>query len=219
VGPDGELDRAARGLGDYAWVVVTSANGAGAVVRAAGRVSSPLDHPRWAAIGRSTANALRSAGATVDLEPTEASSRGIAVELPVTPGQRVLVVRGDLAGTHLAVRLRARGAIVDDVIGYRTAEAPVASRLLLRRAFDGGPIDAIAFTSGSTVRGLIALATAEAIPITTVPAICAGPATAGAARSAGFVVLAASPRPESAELARTAREALDQVPAQPLEIR
>ncbi len=219
VAPGGELDRAARGLGDYAWVVLTSANGAGAVVRAAERVSSPLDHPRWAALGRATANALRSAGVTVDLEPTEASGRGIAVELPVTAGERVLIVRGDLAGTDLAARLRARGAIVDDVIGYSTAEAPVASRLLLRQAFDGGPIEAIAFTSGSTVRGLIALAGAEAIPITTVPAICAGPATAAAARSAGFVVLAESPRPESPELARTAREALDQSPAQPLEVR
>jgi hydroxymethylbilane synthase len=219
VAPGGELDRAARGLADYAWVVITSANGAGAIVAAAERASSPLGEPRWAAIGQATASALRSAGVTVDHVPKEASTRALAAELPVVAGQHLLVVRGELAGTDLAERLRARGVSVDDVIGYRTREAPIASQPLLRRALDGEPIDAIVFTSGSAVRGLIALAAAEAIPVTMIPAICAGPATAGAARSAGFVVLAESARPESAALARAAREALDRSAAQLLEIR
>ena len=203
----------------YDWVVITSANGADAIIQAAARGSSRLERPRWAAIGQATASALESAGITVSLEPHVASGSSIAAELPVAAGQRVLLVRGDLAGTDLPERLRARGVIVDDVIGYRTHEAPATSGPLLRRALDGGPIDAILFSSGSTVRGLAALAASEAIAIDSIPAICAGPRTAEAARTAGFAILAESARPEAAALARTTIEALDPSDAQLEEIR
>ncbi len=215
----GELDEAARGLADYAWVVITSVNGAQAILAAAARVSTRPDRPRWAAVGQATAGALESAGVTIDLQPQEASGRAIASELPVEAGERVLVVRGDLAGTDLAERLRAKGVIVDDVIGYRTHEAPATSRPLLRRALEAGPIDAIVFSSGSTVRGLATLAAAEALAIDAIPAICAGPRTAGAARAAGFAILAESARPEAAAIARATAEALARTNAQLEEIR
>ena len=109
----------------------------------------------------------------------------MAIELPVVAGARVLVVRGDLADQELAKALRARGGEVDDVVGYRTREAPVSSRPLLRRALADGPIDAVVFTSGSTVRGLVALARAESLDIAAIPSVCIGPETAAEARRAG----------------------------------
>ena len=199
--PRGDLDRAARLLHTYDWVVITSSNGARAILRAAERVFTSLETPRWAAIGSATRSVLEHEGIEVQFKPTQASGTAMAAQLPVQPGHRVLVVRGDLADVELALALRARGAEVDDVVAYRTREAPEASRELLRRAFADGPINAITFTSGSTVRGLVALGHGESIDVRTIPCVCIGPETADEARAAGFRILAVAPTPDSASLA------------------
>lgn len=206
--PGGELDVAAAHLDTYAWVVITSANGARAILEASKRIPTPLDTPNWAAIGPATRAALEQGGITVDAQPTQANGSAMANELPVAPGERVLVIRGDLADRELAVALRARGAQVDDVVAYRTREAPASSGPLLRRAMSDGPIDAVVFTSGSTVRGLVALARAASIDISAIPSVCIGPETASAARSAGISVLAVSATPGVAALASTTARAL-----------
>lgn len=214
--PRGELDSALGGLHAYAWVIVTSANGARAILAAAGRVSTELGAPSWAAIGPTTRLVLEQGGIEVDLQPSRSSATAMAVELPVVPGDRVLIVRGDLADAKLAVVLRRRGAQVHDVVAYRTREAPVSSRGPLRRALAGGPIEAVLFTSGSTVRGLVALARAEALEIGAIPAVCIGPETAAEAVAAGLSVLAVSSSPEAIALARTTADALA---AHPQEVR
>jgi hydroxymethylbilane synthase len=214
--PRGDLDAAAGLLHTYAWVVITSANGARAILKAAERIVTELRAPSWAAIGPATRSVLEHDGIEVALRPSHSSGIAMAIELPVVAGDRVLVVRGDLADEELAVALRARGAEVDDVVAYRTCEAPVSSRPLLRRAMTDGPIDAVTFTSGSTVRGLVALASAESVDVTSIPSVCIGPETAADARRAGFPVLAVSVTPEAAGLATTTAAALA---AQPKETR
>ena len=215
VASGGDLDGAARSLDRYDWVVVTSANGAQAIVSAAEGVSTPLVAPRWAAIGVATRRVLEDAGFAVDLQPSRASGTAIAAELPVGPGSRVLLVRGDLADRDLPTVLRARGAEVDDVIAYRTVEAPATSRAALRDAMGAGRFAAVVFTSGSTVRGLVALASADSLDVTSIPAICIGPETAAAARRAAFHVLAEAPMRDAVTLAATTVAALA---AQPQEI-
>ncbi len=204
----GDLDEAARCIRSYDWVVITSANGARAILKSAERVFTPFEATRWAAIGSATRHALEREGVDVDLQPGQPSAAALAVELPIRPGDPVLVVRGDLADEELPTALRARGAVVDDVVGYRTREAPEGSRSLLRRAFADGPIEALVFTSGSTVRGLTRLATAEAIDVTSVPAVSIGPETAAECRRAGFRVLAVAPSPTASALAGTTAAAL-----------
>lgn len=206
--PGGELDSAAHHLRAYAWVVITSANGARAILESARRLFAPLETPRWAAIGPATRAVLEDAGITVAVEPSQASSNAMAVELPVARGERILVVRGDLADGELAAALRARGAEVDDVVAYRTREAPASSGPLLRRALSDGPIDAVVFTSGSTVRGLVALARGAAVDVSSIPSVCIGPGTAADARAAGFTVLAVAEIPEATALAHTTARAL-----------
>lgn len=199
--PGGDLDAAARRMHTYAWVVITSANGARATLQAAERVFTALETSKFAAIGPTTGGILEHEGIAVDYQPPEASATAMAAGLPFDPGDRVLVVRGDLADVELAVTLRRRGAEVDDVIAYRTREAPEGSRALLRTAAAGGPIAAAVFTSGSTVRGLVSLGHRESIDVRSFPAICIGPETADEARTAGFQVLTVSPTPDSAALA------------------
>jgi uroporphyrinogen-III synthase len=127
----------------------------------------------------------------------------------VAAGERVLVVRGDIAGDRVAERLRARGAAVDDVVAYRTIEGPQGSVERLRRAMGGvtGP-DAVLFTSGSTVRGLLAIGRAAGCDVGAIPAICLGPETAREARALGFRVVAVAPVPDVASLALTTATAL-----------
>jgi hydroxymethylbilane synthase len=210
--PHGDLDRAAGSLHTYAWVVVTSANGARAILRAAERILTELGSPRWAAIGPATTTILEREGVEVAFRPSRSQWRVMAAELPLNAGDRVLVVRGDLADGDLGDGLLARGAEVDEVVAYRTREAPPESRPLLREAVGGDPIDAVVFTSGSTVRGLVALAGSDHLDLAAIPAVCIGPETARAATDAGFRVIAVSPAQDAATLARTTAEVLSRQP-------
>jgi hydroxymethylbilane synthase len=207
--PDGDLDVAAGRLATYDWVVVTSTNGARAILHAADRTSTALGAPAWAAIGPATGSALEQEGIDVRFQSSHSSARAMAAALPVVAGDRVLIVRGDLADAALADDLRARGAEIDDVVAYRTREGPQQSRALLREALAKGPIAAVAFTSGSTVRGLVALGQAESIDVVSIPSVCIGPATADAARAAGFRILAVSPTPDTTALASALASAVD----------
>ena len=70
----------------------------------------------------------------------------------------------------------------------REIEGPPASRQPLLRALDSG-LHGIVFSSGSAVRGLLALlAPAEQARARAIPALCIGPVTAEQAASGGFEV-------------------------------
>jgi uroporphyrinogen-III synthase len=178
------------------------------MLKAAERVFTALETSKFAAIGPATRGILEHEGIAVDYQPLGASAAAMAAGLPLDPGDRVVVVRGDLADGELAVTLRARGAEVDDVVAYRTRQAPEGSRNLLRTAVAGGPIAAAVFTSGSTVRGLVSLGQQESIEVHSIPAVCIGPETADAARAAGFRILAVAPTPDAATLAAITASAL-----------
>jgi hydroxymethylbilane synthase len=210
--PHGDLDAAVGLLQAYDWVVITSANGARAILKAAERILTELGALSWAALGQVTRRVLERGGVDVQFQPSQGSAGAMAAELPFRPGDRILLIRGDLADEELAVALYARGAEVDDVVAYRTREAPESSRVLLRRALSDGPIAAVAFTSGSTVRGLVALGRDESIDVTSMPCVCIGPTTAEEAEAAGFRILAISATPNSAALAAATARALAHQP-------
>ncbi len=197
----GDFDDALRAIGWYDWVVVTSANGAHAVLRAAERVLIPFEATRWAVIGKSTRQIFEREGVDVAFQPSTGSAEALAIELPITVGDRVLLVRGNLAGDRMPDALRARGAVVEDVLGYTTIEAPASSAGLLGQAYRDGQLELVVFTSGSTIRGLIGLADLESIDVLGLPAVCIGPETAAEARRAGFDVVAVSTSPDVRTLA------------------
>ena len=188
---DGALERALRSLDDAAWLVVTSANGAEAVLGVlSGRALPPA--LRVAAVGPATAGALRAGGIRVDHVPDRYLTVAIADGLGDVAGRRIVLARADAATAELHDVLRGRGAIVDEVIAYRTIEGPPSSRDPLGRALALG-LDGILFTSGSTVRGLGALVPSQMRQrVTAIPAYCIGPVTATVAMHAGFRVAAVS---------------------------
>ncbi|HSO30508.1 MAG TPA: hydroxymethylbilane synthase [Candidatus Sulfomarinibacteraceae bacterium] len=221
VEPGGELDAAVlRAAGrDGGWIVVTSANGANAVLDAADRLGVQIAAPggprgwRWAAVGTATRAALEARGVHVSFTPSTADAVSLAAELPVEPGGTVLLPRADIADGRLVATIEARGARVDAVVAYRTHEAPAASRDQLRAAFAADGVAAIVFTSGSTVRGLLGLLGAvHRDQARRLPACCIGETTAAAAREAGFGQVVVAPAAEAAAIAGAVREALTRSP-------
>jgi len=203
--PGGPLDDAVPAAASYTWVAVTSATGATALVEAAARRGADLGTVRIASVGRATSAVVERAGAHASFLPAVATATALAEELPIGSGDRVLLVRGNLADERLGGRLRSRGATVDEVVAYHTVEAPLESVRSARAAFRDG-LDGLVFSSGSTVRGLLALLDApDRRAALEMPAFCIGPSTASVARDAGFVAVheASAPDPEAlAELVR-----------------
>ena len=180
---------AAIGRRDYAWVVFTSANG----VRffhdrlvALGESSEWMRGSRVAAIGPETARALAAIGITADLVPDEYVAEALVAclaDAAPLQGQRVLLPRADIARDALSSGLLREGAVVDSVVAYRTVPAPSSPEI--EAQLRAGAIDAVTFTSSSTVRAFLAtLSSSEAL--SGVALVCIGPITAETLRTAGL---------------------------------
>ncbi len=155
------LDTAIARLGSYDWLVFTSANGVRAFadrLAATGHAWGERGAARVAAIGPATADALAAQGVTVDLLPNAYVAEGILAALEQRgeiAGRRFLLPRADIAREALARELARQGAQVDEIAAYRTVTRPVPTEAL-RRALRGPErVDAITFTSSSTVRGFL----------------------------------------------------------------
>ncbi len=187
-------------LGRYDWVVVTSAAGVSTLPGA-------LAGPRWAAVGQSTANALRARGVNVDIVPPESNGAALAEALPDPSGARILVVRASLADPDLPAGLRGRGALVDVVTTYETEEGPAESAHDLREALRQPDMAAVVFASGSAVRGFMKLGGAADLP-----AITIGPRTSAVARETGFTVVAEAAGTSVQHLAAAVTKAIPTIP-------
>lgn len=185
---DPAADRAIGGLEGYDWIAFTSANAVACFVdrmRAAGRTTLPAG-VKVAAVGAATAAALAERGLPVAATPATYLGSELAGALGPLVGQRVLLPRSDIAREQTGAALRAAGAEVDEVVVYRTAPArtgPGALRVL------GTPVDAVTFTSPSTVRAFRATGGAAAERLLRRAAIaCIGPVTGDAVRELGLPV-------------------------------
>jgi uroporphyrinogen III methyltransferase / synthase len=173
-------------LGDYAWVVLTSPNGARRLldaVRDAGRDARAFGGARLAAIGPGTAEALAAGNLAVDLVPPQfvAESLVEAFPRPGPAGGRVLLLRAAVARDVLPEGLRARGWEVDVVEAYRTDEVPLSEE----QAAAVAAADVVTFTSSSTVANFLRAVGDRPIP----PVIAAiGPITAATVRQRGLDV-------------------------------
>jgi uroporphyrinogen-III synthase len=94
----------------------------------------------------------------------------------------VLCARADIAPEGLEEALARKGWAAVRVDAYRTVFATSFPREV-RDAIRRGDVDAVTFTSASTVRGFVnALGAAKGTP----RVVCIGPVTAAAAREAGL---------------------------------
>lgn len=191
---DAALRDAIANIARYDWVACTSPNGAVKLCEYLFLLRPPRPwNFRVASVGSGTARALQDTmQIATHFSPSVSLGETLARELPLDTGQRVLWPRSEIANDEFAEALRARGAVVDAPVAYRT----VANVDLLSVA-DGlrdARVDAVTFTSPSTVRHFVDGLSAAGLDIAGLgegarPAVvCIGPVTAAAAREAGLSV-------------------------------
>jgi uroporphyrinogen-III synthase len=188
-----QLDTALRALGRYQWAAFTSANAVTAVADRLTVLGAQMPATvQLAAVGVATARALTGRLRAPDFVPRTARAEALGLEMDNVAGQRVLFPRGDLADDTLPSTLRARGAVVDEVVAYRTVAGAGAAELA--RLVRDGDVDAILFMSASSVRHLLATLTlqtgAQPLARRSPAVICIGPETARAAAAGGLAVSA-----------------------------
>jgi uroporphyrinogen III methyltransferase/synthase len=151
------VDAAIRDLPSYDWILFTSANGVTMFFErfhAMGGKARHLKGVRIGAIGPKTGAQLQALGFQVNALPEEYRAEALADAIGPVKGLRILLARALEAREILPKTLKARGARVDVVTVYRTLK----SRRLpapLKKRLTGGEIDAVTFTSSSTVDGFM----------------------------------------------------------------
>ncbi len=146
------LDRAVASR--YDLYVFSSVNGVTAFFErllAAGKDARSLAGSRVAAVGDTTAAALRERGLSPDIVPEKFQSAALLPLLAADQkGVRTVVIRAAEGSDDLIDELRRRGGEVDLAVAYRTT-AVGENIEQLRALIAGGAIDVVTFTSGSTV--------------------------------------------------------------------
>jgi uroporphyrinogen-III synthase len=190
----GKLDEAIHegAKAGFTWIAFTSPNAVEAWFERAAALGVGHPRSRVAVVGEATGEALRHRGIVPDLIPRKFTTADLGRAFP-RGGGRVLLPRADIAPPELEDALEGKGWTVVRVDAYRTL--PVRSLPPeARRALESGEVDALAFTSASTVDGFVRVAGVVRGP----RVACIGPVTARAARGAGFMVHAVA-RPHTIE--------------------
>jgi uroporphyrinogen III methyltransferase/synthase len=165
------------------WQAIEAAAGDGRVLGGA----------RVAAVGPATARALAGHGLRADVTAEESRGEGLAEAMlaAMKKGKagRVLLPRAARAREVLPDALRAAGCTVDVVTAYETRPVTGAAVEALALDLAAGRLDAVTFTSGSTVDHLCDALGPRAVPLLAgVRVACIGPVTSDAARSRGLRV-------------------------------
>jgi uroporphyrinogen III methyltransferase/synthase len=193
------LHRAAAAADQFDWIVFSSTNAVDAFMRAlldGERDVRALKGPRLCAVGTATAGRLSMYGIKVDLVPDEFRAEALVEALlqsgPIN-GARILIPHADIARDVLANELRQAGAVVTEVVAYRTVldESPREDEGAdIYRMLLDGRIDVVTFTSASAVRNFATLfgadQAADLLRQTLVATI--GPVTATAVAALGVEV-------------------------------
>ena len=174
-----ERDEVLHDVTSFAWLVVTSPNGADRVapfLEAAIAADDTAPFPRLAAVGAATE---RSLGRPADIVAEPARGAVLTESFPTGEG-RVLVVQGDRAPDDIPDALRAKGWEVTKVVAYRTVQ--------LRPTEDMVPLalaaDALLLASGSAATAWFDTFGTDAPPIV----VSIGPSTTAVAQRLGLDV-------------------------------
>lgn len=169
-------------LDTFDWVVVTSANGAAAIV---GELQNRVRLPHIAAIGVATNQAL---GSIADFVPSTARGDVFATEFPIGRG-RVLLVQAEVVDGVVGSSLVSRGWNVTEVSAYQTRSIHPDPKILAQAISS----DALVLASGSAARSWVQNAGTRTPPVV----VAIGQSTAAVSKSIGIHIteVAAEPTP------------------------
>ncbi len=188
----------AAAKGEFDWLVLTSANTVSTLKQCLKDLNiepDTLKKLKLAVVGTATAAAAET---QLDLHatflPDKYTSAALGVALKVKTGTRILLPQSGLADAKLAAILAERGARVTTVEAYRTVAG--SGGVNLAALLKAGEVDAITFTSPSTVTNLLLRLKAEGGDAHALARLCLayiGPKTAEAARKNQLPVLMMPP--------------------------
>ena len=172
---------------DYDWICFSSPRAVDAVVS---RLPASPEGVRIAAVGPSTAAALKDAGWPVHRIPEEGSGEGLVEAFRVAEdarGAKVLFPASAIARDVIPDGLQELGAEVDRVTAYQMVTLPLDGAAC-RSAVEAGEVQVVTFASPSAMeafRAGVGEDLFETLALST-PAAVMGPTTAGALREAGL---------------------------------
>ncbi|HEY2094541.1 MAG TPA: uroporphyrinogen-III C-methyltransferase [Thermoanaerobaculia bacterium] len=184
------LDGVIGALGEYTWLVFSSTNGVKFFferLTQKGKDTRALAGRKVAAVGDTTAAELRLHGVNPDLTPDKFQSIALLPHFEGDQtGVRFAVIRAAEGKDDLIEALQKRGAQVDLAVAYETRAADF-DLAELREWIASDSIDAVTFTSGSTVDHFFAkLATEERAKVNAHAVLASiGPVTSEAIRRYG----------------------------------
>lgn len=188
-----QVDDAVRRAVDFDWLLFTSANGVRFFFERLRQIGSDVrvwHRAQLAAIGPQTAKEIERHGLRVDLVPGEYRAEGVIDALGEIGirGKRILLPRAAGARPVLPLQLTDLGATVEEIVTYESVQ-PRERVAELIDLFAAGEVDAVTFTSSSTVHNFAASLGPDLVDLvgrTTIA--CIGPITAATARSYGLPV-------------------------------
>ncbi|MCA0969911.1 uroporphyrinogen-III synthase [Halobacillus litoralis] len=173
-------------LHDYSWVFFTSSNGVKFFFSLLEKRGGSIhDNLRFAVVGKKTAKTLKSFGYKADFTPSsyKASAMGPEFFHTFQEPSPILYVRGNRSRDELIAMFHKQQVFFQTMTAYDT--------LLLKdqqqdidQLLKNGQLDALTFTSPSTVEAFSKVATLNEALI--LPCFCIGPTTAEQAESVGF---------------------------------
>jgi uroporphyrinogen-III synthase len=186
------LDDALRQMvaGGYDWLILTSVNAVHVVAQrltALGlAVSTDTPPCKVAAVGSTTNTACHEVlGLQPAVVPKKFVAESLAEALGDMQGQRVLLANADISRPILQERLQEAGAIINRVVAYCTV--PATGGVDLPRLLHDKQVDAITFTSGSTIRYFIERVGQELLAtVRQTVIVCIGPIAADTAVQVGL---------------------------------
>jgi uroporphyrinogen III methyltransferase/synthase len=193
-----QLDASIGRLAEYDWIVFTSANGVEFFFRRRTEIrsdaSGALAKHKTCAIGPATARALALAGTAADVVASDSTAEGaLKAIIDYLGGQEsvrglsFLIPRARIARDTLPTSLRRLGARVDAVETYQTIKPNIKPENITS-LFEQNSIDAITFTSSSTVSNFAALLGLKDLSglLSNTVVACIGPITARTAARHGL---------------------------------
>jgi uroporphyrinogen III methyltransferase/synthase len=187
-----ELDRALQSIETFNWIIFTSANAIRFFMlrlRAINKDLRLLKGVNICVVGPKTAEALESYGLRPDLIPSEFKAEGVLNALGGTKvrGQRFLVPRAKVAREIIPDKLREQGADVTVATAYENVR-PIADVERVQKLFQQKKINAVTFTSSSTVHNFVEILGQKEYKslMEGVIVACIGPVTAKTAEEYGM---------------------------------
>ena len=182
------LETAIARVREYDWVIFSSVNAVNVFFNVVGAQHvAPLHFNKIAAIGSKTASTLKSRGVNVDFVPEKYVGESLLAGLGDLCGKWILLPRAKVAREIVPREIAKAGGIVHEIAIYETVQAEIDEEGL--SALREG-VDAVTFTSPSTVKNFLALTQAAGLDPLHLPKnplfACIGPVTEKAARKAGF---------------------------------